>query len=158
MIYKWSIDKYNIDAEKAGKELERIEKKHNGMNAKKVVDESRDEKAILHKCFEWNNEKAAEGYREVQAKEIIRHLIVVEIVEDKNKQKEEVETRAFVSVKSDEMNRKKKYVSLGNAMSDEYYKQQLIMQAISELQSFKQKYKDLIMFKEIFEAIEKIAI
>lgn len=157
MIYKWTIDKYNIDAEKAGKELERIEKKYNGMNAKRVVEESRNEKAILHKCFEWDDKKAAEGYREVQAKEIIRHLVVVENIKTDNEEKD-IETRAFVSVKSDEMNRKKKYVSLGNAMSDEYYKQQIIMQAISELQAFRQKYKDLIMFKEVFEAIEKVAI
>jgi hypothetical protein len=158
MIYKWTIDKYNIDAETAGKELERIEKKYNGMDAKKVVDESRDKKAILHKCFEWDDKKAAEGYREVQAKEIIRHLIIVEVIEDKEKRSENIETRAFVSVKSDDEKHKKKYVSLSNAMSDEYYKQQLIMQAINELQSFKQKYKDLILFKEIFEAIDKIAV
>jgi len=157
MIYKWSIDKYDIDAKTAGKELERIEKKYNGMDAKKVVDESKDKKAVLHKCFEWDDKKAAEGYREVQAKEIIRHLVVVETVKT-DKEVKDIETRAFVSVKSDDEKRKKKYVSVENAMSDEYYKQQLVMQAISELQAFRQKYKDLMMFKEIFEAIEKIAI
>jgi len=155
MIYRWTIDNYNIDAEIAGKELERIEKKYNGMDAKKVVEESRDEKTVLHKCFEWNDKKAAEGYREVQAKEIIRHLVLVEIVKESE---EEIKTRAFVSVKSDEMNKKKKYVTFENAMSDEYYKQQIIMQGISELQAFRQKFKNLMIFKGVFEAIEKIAV
>lgn len=60
----------------AHNELERI-RTSAGLTAKNVVDSSRDEDAPLHNYFEWNDEAAAESYREQQARQLIRAVFEV---------------------------------------------------------------------------------
>ena len=63
---------------KAGRELERIRKKNKGkLLSKDVVEESRPEVAPLHPAFEWLDSKAAEAFRQIQARNLIRSVRVV---------------------------------------------------------------------------------
>lgn len=70
--------RYSIDAEDAGKELDRIRKAHGQINPHVVVEESKPETAPLHPVFEWNDEKAAGNYRAYQARALIRSVTVVQ--------------------------------------------------------------------------------
>ena len=67
-----------LSANDAGAELERIRQKNSGLNAADVVEESRPEDAVLHGCFEWDDSKAGELYRQNQAQNIIRNIRVVD--------------------------------------------------------------------------------
>lgn len=94
MTYKWKLESfYPVDAQDAGEELDRIYQKHGGLSAKDIVDESRSETAPLHPCFEWNDAVAAEKYRENQASDIVRAIVMVA-----ERDEESREVRAFVHV------------------------------------------------------------
>ena len=45
MIYQWKQNRFPVEAQKAGIELERIKDKHGGRIPKTIVDESKDKKA-----------------------------------------------------------------------------------------------------------------
>ena len=56
-----------VKAQDAGEELARIHKRHGQLTPSLVVDESRSQKATLHRIFEWDDEIAAENFRHHQA-------------------------------------------------------------------------------------------
>lgn len=77
--YRFTTDdaSFPVDAQTAGEELDRIRVSYGTLQPAAVVDESRPEDAPLHPCFEWDDETAAEKYREHQATTIIRSVRVV---------------------------------------------------------------------------------
>lgn len=148
MVYSW---KYNmkVPAEKAGKEMERIERKHGEVTPENVLEESRAEGATLHNLFEWDDTVAAEKYRLNQAGLIIRNLTVtIETVETKPTM------RAYVNVSDDTKGR---FISITNAMSNEDTREIVLRNALAELKEFRKKYSDLQELSEVFSAIDKIA-
>lgn len=147
MIYDW---KYNmpVNAQDAGEYLEILERKNGNITPKLVVDNSRSEKSVLHKCFEWNDNLAAEKYRENQAGFILRNLVTVAV----NKQ-EQSEIRAFVSVFKDDNNC---FVSVNTAMSDQTMREQVLQKALAEMISFKKKYSQIKELAVVFEAIDSL--
>lgn len=66
--------RYRVSAEVAGKELDRIRRQPGGLQARAVVDASASEEAPLHAIFEWENGKAADEYRLIQARNLIRSV------------------------------------------------------------------------------------
>ena len=69
--------KGGVDAQTVGETLAGLEDKHGGITAPMVVDESRPEDAPLHPCFTWDDQEAAELYRETEARSIVRSVRVV---------------------------------------------------------------------------------
>ena len=145
MIYKWKISKYNLDAQKAGEELERIRNKYGELSACDIVEESRHENAVLHNCFEWRNDIAAQKYREHQAQDLIRN-IVVEAIEDK-----EVNPpiRAYVKIQKD-------YKPIQEVVTVKDYRDELLQTALKDLKSFKTKYNQLKELSNVFKAIDEV--
>lgn len=71
MVYKWKIPGViPVDAQTAGEELQRIYQEKGGLNPSDIVEESRHDSAPLHPCFEWDDETAAEKYRQTQAMQL----------------------------------------------------------------------------------------
>jgi hypothetical protein len=150
MVYKWRQERFPVKAQVAGEELERIQEVYNGISPQVVVEESKPEDATLHKCFEWNDTKAADKYREQQARVLIANIVTVKLEEE---QEEIKPVRAFINVV--DCDEPAKYVSLNTALNDENYRRQMLDNALKELISFKQKYKDLQELTEIFQAIDR---
>lgn len=69
--------RYSIEAEDAGRELDRIHATHGVIEPAIVVKESEPESAPLHPVFEWDDEKAAGKYRIWQARALIRSVRVI---------------------------------------------------------------------------------
>jgi hypothetical protein len=153
MIYQWKQNRFPVEAQKAGEELERIKQQYGGIVPKIIVNESRPENTILHNCFDWNDETAAEAYREVQAREIVRSIVVVKTAGEE--EQKTITVRAFVPVSAEE-EQPKKYITIDEAMADDEFRRQIIQQALKELISYKAKYGYLKELSEIFEAIEKL--
>lgn len=101
-----------------------------------IVDKARDETTELHKCFEWDNDKAAEKYRKHQAIQLVSSLVIIRTPEQIEKQEPEV--RVFHKPTS-ESGYKPLTVIVQN--KDEY--QELLKRAYAELHSFKLKYQSL---------------
>jgi len=72
-----------VSAQEAGEELDRIRNRYGTLQPAAVVDESRPDEAPLHPVFEWDDEQAAERYREHQAASLIKRVkVVVEPTDD----------------------------------------------------------------------------
>jgi len=165
MIYQWKtgFNVKDIDAQRTGEYFDSIEKRDGHVNPKTIIDEAKDEKALLHSCFEWNNNVAAEKYRVAQARNIIGNIITVQVKESPKETlyakagvKEEptqVSSRAFVNVKNAE--EKKIYVSIATALNDDTMHDNLLEEAKQELINFKNKYSKLREFAELFSEIDK---
>ena len=69
--------RFGIDAQEAGEELERIKQRDGTIVPAAVVDEARPEDAVLHPAFEWVDPVAAERYREIQARQLIKRVRVI---------------------------------------------------------------------------------
>jgi hypothetical protein len=136
------IDDEAITAQVAGEELERIHKEHGKLTAPLVVDEARPKDAPLHPVFEWDNETAAEKYRLVQARTLIR---TVEIVRTENEETEA--TPAYVSVRAQDCAYEpmEKVVStpdlFENAFNHAYSRLGLALRALEELQKAARQQK-----------------
>lgn len=149
MVYQWKLPGlYPVDANVAGNELKRIHKRNGKLEAKDVVNESRPVNAPLHGCFEWNDQIAAEKFREHQAGAIIRAIVVVK---NESKQKEPVTVRAFV-------NTSEEYQPIEIVMSNEKMREEMMKSAKREMDVFRKKYKDLEELTPILEAIDQVML
>lgn len=146
MVYKWTIPVYPVEAQTAGIELEKITEKRGSLKAAYVVEESMDADAILHKCFEWDNEKAAEKYRQRQAQDLIRNLVTVKIGDVEPSEP----VRAFISFKKDN-----EFVSVVNVMNSPAMRENMLESAMKELENFRRKYEALEVLAGLMEHIDR---
>ena len=151
MVYEWKF-RQPVPAQKAGEYLNKLEKENGKLTAQLVLDESRDENALLHPCFEWDDAKAAEGYRLQQAGFIIRNITVK--LETSAGKKEPV--RAFVNIgEKEQFKNKGEFVTFEIAMQNEEYRQRVLKYALDELKTFRTKYSTYKELSNIFKAIEE---
>ena len=148
--YAWRPgSRVSIDADKAGRELARIEKAEGELTPTAVLDRARSANSSLHGHFEWDDSIAAEQHRLSQAGELIRS-ITVDVTRSNIEPTKTV--RAFVSV---ERPTGRSYMGVERAMSDQEIRQQVLQRAWSELSSFRQRYADLEELAGGFAAMDK---
>lgn len=137
----WKVNGiFKADASKVYSEMLEIKE----ITPQSVLERARDEKSELHKCFEWNNNVAAEAYRKQQAGNIIRMLYVVP-------REEEAPTVRVLSRTSETVYQPTRlFVKNQNEYED------LLKRALSELESFKRKYSTLSELEQVFEQIDII--
>lgn len=149
--YSWKgASRIKADAQKAGELCEQLENTV-GLTAKTLLNASRNPEDVLHNEFEWDNDIAAENYRECQARHIINSLIVVPAEKVKN---DTTVTRAFYCLKEDCT---KSYKSIQSIIKRPDLAEQLLQQACKDLESFETKYKSLkdsLSLKHIYNEIE----
>lgn len=147
MIYGYKENKrLPVNAQVAGEELARI-RKENGdfFSPAAVVIASRPKKAPLHSVFEWNDSVAAEQFREYQASYLIRAVTVI-----MPELPDSAPVRAFVSVI---INDQRRYTSIAAAMTDENLRDQLLGDALREMQQFERKYAELSELASVIQSM-----
>ena len=144
MVYSWkSAARIKADAQKAGELFEQLERSGE-LTPAKIVEVSRSKDAVLHNEFEWDDSIAANCYREGQAGNLLRAIIIT----DESKTAEPV--RAFFKVEQNT------YESITAIVKSKDKMQSLLSQAISELNAFQRKYDCLrALLPNVFAAIEK---
>ena len=155
MVYKyeWKIEKYPVSANAAGKHMEKLERENGQITPELLLESSRDEESVMHPCFEWNDGKAAEKYRIVQAKGIINNIVCVAVSDKKERRQEP--SKAFVNVSSGK--EKGTYRSVQIAMNDESTRRIVLNNALMELKNFERKYNSLKELASVFEEIERVS-
>lgn len=129
-----------VDAEKVASEIEAIGE---SVTPAEILDRARDKSTELHKCFEWDDTVAAERFRLQQARQIVCHLVIKEVDEDKP------EYRFFQMP-----DRSEGYKPITFIMRDKTEYEKLLAQAREELRIFKQKYHNLSELEEILALID----
>lgn len=147
MIYDWKLPGlYSVPAQDAGEELMRIHAERGKIEPSDVVDESRPMGAVLHPCFEWRDEVAAEKWREQQARGICNN-IVVSVEQEK---RPPLTVRAVMHVQG-------AYHPTSVIIRQEDKYQELYQTALRELEAFRKKFRVLSERESlvaIFDAID----
>lgn len=139
----WKIQLFDADANKVASEIEAL---GDDITPAQILDKARDENTELHKCFEWDDSKAAEKYRLIQAEKVIR-LLVIEHPGENAETSSPI--RCFYKT-SDGQGYKPSKVIFQNP--NEY--QALLLRAKEELRAFKAKYSMLHELDEILSLID----
>lgn len=135
---------FRADAQKVCDELYEIGEEFNPEN---IVSKAEDEQTELHKCFEWDNTKAAHNYRLYQARVLTSQLIFKREVTEDNP------TPAPIRVfNKTEGSSGYKVPERTFTISEEYDK--LLQRALAELHAFKVKYAALKELDYILSLIE----
>ena len=143
-VYKWrSGARYSANAEKVADELNALEVK----KPESVVQYAEDKNTELHRCFTWEDAKAAHLYRLEEARGVIRSVI---FVNDEEPDTEPIEHRAFEYVvrapESEEEQPEKTFMPTQDALQDDEFRQQIlgdIARAIGELSQKAKVYRYL---------------
>ena len=149
MVYQW---KYNmpIKAQIVGEHFEQLEKQKGCITPKIVLESARSETSVIHECFEWNDDVAAEKYRESQASSLIRNL-TVKMVDTDDKPTEPV--RAYVNIKQTDTS---SFISMYKVLENDKLTNLMLEQAKQELAAFAKKYSTLQELSGVFSAIAKL--
>ena len=130
------------DAQKCAEEIMAIGE---DVRPEQVLEKARNEDTELHKCFTWDDTIAAEKYRLVEARRVLKLLII----EEKEPPQDRPPIRLFHKTKEGEGY---KHVELVVKKPDEY--EALLARAYAELKAFKAKYAMLEELREIFDLID----
>ena len=137
---------YKADANLVAEEIYAIGEE---ATPEQVLEKARDENSELHKCFEWDDSIAAEKYRLVQARQVLRFVVV----RNEPPEEEKPPIRVFFKPKGSAGYKPTEIII---KQKDEY--QALLEQAMIELQAFKAKYACLSELEELWEAIDNAII
>ena len=141
MAIAWSMKLFKADAEKVYSELETIGTK----SPQNIVDYAEEHPdSELHKCFTWDDSKAANEWRKAEARQVVRLLV---FADDETKQPTQIRvlqkaTDAYEPVKTIVRN------------NDEYAK--LLARAKAELKAFRERYKQINELEKVLEAIDEL--
>jgi hypothetical protein len=149
MIYQWKDgSRYAIDPQKAGELLAKLADNNGGeVHAGEVVDAARRKSSVIHDAFEWDNEVAAEEFRKVTARELLRSITTVEIQSSGEEQK----VRAFFAVTTETGS--KAYVPTLRVLSMAEMRAELLESVLTQLETLRDKYSHLGELGEVWDVI-----
>lgn len=132
------------DAQKVGEALEKLRNEAGALSPQRIVEAARPAQSPLHSYFDWNDTTAAEKYREQQAAHLLRSIVVTKAPGVDLK----APTRAFVSVRqvaddhdAEEDEPPATYTSISEAVRVVDYREQLINDALRDLDAYRIKYQ-----------------
>jgi hypothetical protein len=133
--------------------LHRIQAANGGLlRAADVVEEASHPDSPLHEYFTWDDDAAAYQWRLQQARQLIRVAVQVLPYEEP-----QFLVRAFVSLTPDRQLEGGGYRAAVKVMASPTDRQQLLADALAELNRLKVKYHQLTELDSIFRGIERAA-
>lgn len=143
------------DAQSVGVALERLQKKHaDALTPRIVVDAARPKGSQLHACFEWDDVRASELYREQQARHVLGSIRVV-IVEDDSVDDEQIK-RVYVNVEQRVGNDlERRYVPVARLSEDRALYRQVLAQAAKDIAAFRARYAEFASIADVAKAAER---
>lgn len=115
-------------------------RRHGDLVPRQVWEEARPEESPLHHRFEWDDERAGDAYRDIQAAELIRS---VRITYRKPGTEESMSTRAFIARREIGDGTRSGYMPTEEVVRDELSVELLRRNFEREAADLKRKYSDL---------------
>lgn len=136
-----------IRNQKTIQELKRIAERNKGLlEAEAVVKAAEPSASPLHSYFDWNNTEAGRLWRLHQARQLIR--VCVEVIDVNGHQ----EQRVFVNLREDRP-KGGGYRTLVKVLSTPSLREELLEDALEEMNYFREKYKSLKELSVVFKAM-----
>ena len=126
-------------------EIGRIITRDGGAEPKVVVNEARPDDAPLHPAFEWDDEKAAERFRESQARQIIRCVL---LVPEPEKNETVAPVRAYVSVPTGATPHGRHYKHVTDVLKTPVEAEGMKRRFRNELMALRQRYMAILDLDE----------
>lgn len=150
-----SISTKGLSAQKIGEELQKIHSKNpRGFGPRVVARSARPKSSLLHPIFEWNDGKAAELYREQQARLLIN---TVEVDYDGRQAPAYVSTRFVSQEDSSPHAAGGHYSPIETVMSDERLRHSLIEHVQRRLENLRDSYQDLREFANVWAEVSRVS-
>lgn len=144
-MVEWKVKGlYKADAETVYREITSLGDK---FSPEDIVEAAKDESSELHKCFEWDDEKAAQKWRLHTARMLVNQLVV------RTETSDNIPVAVRVISSASEINT---YVPTKMLIKSESDYADLLARAKRELQAFQQKYATLSELQDIFTAIDAL--
>jgi len=129
-------------------ELKKLAKAHGGqVDPVHVVAAARHVKSPLHKYFTWDNTEAARRWRILEARNLLRVVVMY-----KGESREPI--NVFVSLKPDRVEGGGGYRCITDVLDDDALYDQMLKDALDDLEFFRRKYQSLKELRGIFEEID----
>jgi hypothetical protein len=135
-----------IDANDVGRSIQSLVDKHGEARPEHIVKAARSEKHPLHAHFEWDDSEAAKQHRLEQARYVLRAVTIV------REDRPDVTIRAFVNVE-----REGAWNPIDVVLASPTGREQLLAQALSDLQALSRKYHVLEELEDVRSAIARLA-
>lgn len=131
-------------------ELLIISKEHGGiLRPVDVVEYAKNPDTALHSKFTWDDTVAAHEYRLWQARQVIRVSVHYLKAAKRN-------TKVFVSLKTDRHQAGGGYRTTVNVMKSPELRDQLLNEALEELERIKDKYQHLSELASVFAELDRV--
>jgi hypothetical protein len=131
-------------------ELKRIAAANGGLlQPETVVERARPKSSPLHRKFQWDDSIAGHEYRIWQARQLIR--VSVEVMASTGKVHD-----VFVSLSPDRQRESGGYRVMTEVLSNTEMRAQLLKDAMTDLELFRDKYRKLKELAVVFSAIKKV--
>jgi len=144
VIYQWAHGAKvhgRLSPQLAGEQLEALRQQRGGLTAVVVVAAAKPAASPLHAAFEWDNNLAANHYREEQARHLLRSVVVLTSASEEP-------TRAFVIVSGAADT--DRYESISVVMADPAMRAGLLVRAHQEFLAWERRYHDLAELAGLF--------
>lgn len=149
MVYSWKIPGvHKVAPDVAAGVFDELSKQGE-LTKKKLVEVSRADDAPLHNEFEWDDTIAAERYRESQAGDMLKHLIISH--DDKP---EELPQRVFFNIQAEGQT----YERIDTIIQRQRSKEALVKQCLRDLISFKMKYQYILKTCRVSEYMDAVQV
>lgn len=104
-----------------------------GVRPKQIVDVARPRRAPLHPLFVWDNDRAGEAYREIQASGYLRSLTRVHVEE------EQQHSREYLCVR-EAPKEPRQYIARDRVLSSDYMRTQVLSDMERDLRAYLSRY------------------
>lgn len=149
MIYEWKEgSRFSIGAQIAAERLMQIKEDRGALTPRAVVDDATHDNSPLHKCFEWNDVKAADAFRIEEARKLIGSIIVAQ-VDDAPVSKE---TRAFIHTNIEGP----RYEAIQVAVQRPDMRAEILGRAQHEIKMWRARYAAYSEFAQLHGAIDRL--
>jgi hypothetical protein len=147
----------NINPTEVGKIIKLIADKKGKCTPRDVVEVARPVDSVLHPLFQWDDTKAAEAFRQQQARSLIRSIQVVRLEGDKPKIVERKALMVHVPTRDEDNQEEAGYITIESALNDKVARGKVVEMAFKQLQGIRAKYGDFNELDEIWGAIDRVA-
>lgn len=128
-------------------ELAALKKKHGILHPEHVVAFAEHPETACHQFFPWDNVDAAHQHRLNLARKLIVSVRVLT--------KDMIDHQVYVSLKSDRYG-SGGYRNMVEVLSDAAMREELLNQAIEEIEYWQEQYDELLELAEIFKAVRSV--
>lgn len=150
-FYQWETYNRPVDANIAGKAMEKIIDEQGTLTKENFLEYSRPVDSDTHALFDWDDSVAAEKWRLKQSGDCITHISI----RYENDGKED-NAPAFVNVQVS--HEKGQYKPIAVAFNNADDRKAVIKRAMNELNTFQYKYKSYKEFSKIFADIDNLKL